>query len=740
LLALHFESRLDVIVTPVEQSNEQLTALSVSQSMSPIEIFKLVGFATGAALHLYIAWLIWNRRFGSRDKLTQPVQLITVLNLCLGIWFLGNLFITFHELLLGRERLTILLRVWDTLAMTGVALLPAALLHAHVGFWASLDGYRRLSARAVKLMSAALYSPMIFLPYAIYLINSGAYRPYLLKLRVLLIPYSIWYLLVMIISAALDWSLRERLDQRAIRERALFKRLAVLLVLNGAFEFIVIAILRAGPDNIFWILFVLSSLFPIFFVAYHVYRYRLVDVAVKDSLVYAMFAVVFIAVYTYGVRRLDQFLVARFEITPGVVEVILILGMVALAAPVVRVIDQMVHRLFTREIGLYRDVVRQVSSGAEGFGELASLVRYTEETIKRGLDLKSVRILPIASITGGPERRLAEKMIEWSADVIDTDDDLVSSGATIAYALRRENELIGLMLIAADAQPLTSEKRAILDVLASQVAVEVESCRLIEEKIQLERELVSREHLASLGQMAAQVAHEVKNPLSSIKSIAQVMREEEKLAGYDQDLSLIVSEIDRLNRTVSQLLAFSRPSHANSRPVPLSELLNVTVTLARAEAEDRGVNLRVESECEVTLDGRQAAALREALSNLVLNAVQASDAGAEVEIKASLMKAAPAKRAEVQVTSSANATLILTVTDTGPGIPQEAQQRVFEPFYSTKSRGTGLGLAIVQRRVLEIGGAIELTSPLEKGMGTSFVIIVDLDLEIRRMSETLANT
>jgi signal transduction histidine kinase/succinate dehydrogenase hydrophobic anchor subunit len=692
--------------------------------MSPIEIFKLVGFATGAALHLYIAWLIWNRRFGSRNKLTQPVQLITVLNLCLGIWFLGNLFITFHELLLGRERLTILLRVWDTLAMTGVALLPAALLHAHVGFWASIDDYRRLSARAVKLMGAALYVPMIFLPYAIYLINSGAYRPYLLKLRVLLIPYSIWYLLMMIACAVLDWSIKERLDPRAIRERTFFKRLAMLLVLNGAFEFIVIAILRAGPDNIFWILFVLSSLFPIFFVAYHVYRYKLVDVAVKDSLVYAMFAVVFIAVYTYGVRRLDQFLVARFEITPGVVEVILILGMVALAAPVVRVIDQMVHRLFSSEIGLYRDVVRQVSSGAEGFGELASLVRYTEETIRRGLDLTAVRILPIANITTAPERRLAEKMIAWSADVIDTDDDLVSSGATIAYALRRENELIGLMLIAAGTQPLTSEKRAILDVLASQVAVEVESSRLIEEKIRLERELVSREHLASLGQMAAQVAHEVKNPLSSIKSIAQVMREEQNLAGYDRDLSLIVSEIDRLNRTVSQLLAFSRPSHADSRPVALSELLNVTVTLARGEAEERSVNLRVESECEVTLDGWQASALREALTNLVINAVQASEAGAEVEIKASLTHES-AKRAQVQVNNSANATLSLTVTDNGPGIPKEAQQRVFEPFYSTKSRGTGLGLAIVQRRVIELGGSIDLISPVERSTGTSFRIVVN---------------
>ena len=144
--------------------------------MSPIQILKLVGFATGATLHLYIAWLIWNRRLGSREKLTQPVQLITILNLCLGVWFLGNLFITFHELLLGPERLTALLRAWDTLAMTGVALLPAALLHAHVGFWASLDNYQTLKPRAVRLIGAALYLPMIFLPYAIYRINTGDYR------------------------------------------------------------------------------------------------------------------------------------------------------------------------------------------------------------------------------------------------------------------------------------------------------------------------------------------------------------------------------------------------------------------------------------------------------------------------------------------------------------------------------------------------------------------------------------
>jgi signal transduction histidine kinase len=695
--------------------------------MSPLQILKLVGFATGATLHLYIAWLIWNRRLGSRDKLTQPVRLISVLNLCLSVWFLGNLLITFHQLLLGTTRLTALLRAWDTLAMIGVALLPAALIHAHAGFWASLDHYRKLKQRTVSFIGILLYLPMIFLPYAIYRINTGDYRPYMLKLRVLLIPYSIWYLLVMIASALLCWSIKDRLDSNAIRERTFFKRLAVLLVLNGAFEFVVVALLRSGPDDVPWILFILSSLFPIFFVAYHVYRYKLVDVAVRGSLVYAMFAVVFIAVYTYGVRRLDQFLVDRFEITAGVVEVILILGMVSLASPLMRVFDRVVRKLFASEIGLYRDVVRQVSSGAEGFGELASLVRYTEETIKRGLDVIRVRILSLDGPVHTSERRLAEKMIEWEADVIETDDDLEAIDATIAYALRRESELVGLMLITAEPHSLTSEKRSILDVLASQVAVEVETCRLIEEKVRLERELASRERLATLGQMAAQVAHEVKNPLSAIKSIAQVMREEKALGAYEQDLSLIVSEIDRLNRTVSQLLAFSRPSHADSQPVQLPDLINATVKLASGEATERGVELIFESKCDVTLTGAQAGALREAFSNLVLNAVQATDAGGKVIIQASVQPTSTDPRA--RTADHTSAILVLSVTDTGPGIPAEAQQRVFEPFYSTKSRGTGLGLAIVQRRVVELGGSVDITSPVEDGHGTRFRLIVPLVLD-----------
>jgi signal transduction histidine kinase len=683
--------------------------------MSLLEILKIVGFATGAALHLYIAWLIWNKRLGRQQEFTQPERAFIMIGAFMGVWFAGNLLTTLHILLIGTDRLTGWLRAWDLITTIGVALVPSAVLYAHIAFWSFLNGYRVLTPRQVRLAGVAVYAPMIALPYSMYRILTGVYRPFFEDLKPLLIPYSVWYLFALWSSAAIAWAMKRRFAPEASRERRFFERLAILLFVTGAFEFVTVGVRGAGPNDLLWVTYILLSLLPTIFIAYYVYRYKLVEVFIKGSLVYAAFAVVFITVYTYGVRRLDQFLVGREYIKqPGVIEAILILAMFALAGPVVRAIDRAVQRLFAREIGLYRDVVRQVTTGAAGFGEIESLVRYSEETICRGLDLQGVRIAPFdESLAPGPDRRLAEKMIEGDLDVIESDDDLSELGATTAYALRREGKLTGLMIITADPRTLTSEKGAVLNVLASQVAIEIESCRLVEEKVRLERELANRERLATLGQMAATVAHEVKNPLSSIKSIAQVMREEAALSEYDRDLGLIVSEIDRLNRTVSQLLAFSRPGRADANPVELGQLLDSVAALFSNEAKDRGVMINVESGDDLTLSGAEGAALREAVGNLVVNAIQATDAGGEVTVRARIDKSA--------------GRLVISVTDTGAGIPDETQRRVFEPFYTTKARGTGLGLAIVQRRAVELGGVIELTSPVRDGHGTSFQIIVPVE-------------
>ena len=293
-------------------------------------------------------------------------------------------------------------------------------------------------------------------------------------------------------------------------------------------------------------------------------------------------------------------------------------------------------------------------------------------------------------------------MLRERLDVLSDDPLVWALDVRSAWGLWRDSDLIGLMLISTDGESLDATKEAVLGVLAGQVAIAIENCRLVEEKVRLERELMKKERLAALGQMAATVAHEVKNPLSAIKSIVQVMREEEKEGPRSQDLRLIVGEVDRLSGTVTQLLSFSRPAVGESQSVTVDELTRSVVRLLEADASASGVDLRARIDGDREVPGTVGAAMREVLVNLGLNAIQATPRGGCVEI---------------DVVCAPNAVRI-DVTDTGSGVPEALRVKIREPFFTTRQRGTGLGLAIVERRVAELRGSLEIESPLGPDGGT----------------------
>ena len=260
------------------------------------------------------------------------------------------------------------------------------------------------------------------------------------------------------------------------------------------------------------------------------------------------------------------------------------------------------------------------------------------------------------------------------------------------------------MLVAAAPDALTNDVRAVLEVLAGQVAIAVEDCWLANANIQLERRLAEGERLAALGQMAATVAHEVKNPLSAIKSIAQVMSEDEGLkTQHARDLSLIVGETDRLSNSVTQLLSFASKAPPASVPCRADELLRSVAGLFRADADERKIALQATAVGDAALDGVQTAAVRDALSNLLLNALQATPAGGRVTIES----------------FCDGDGIHFAVSDSGPGITVELQARIWEPFFTTRQRGTGLGLAIVRKRMEEAGGTARLV-PSRNGKGARF--------------------
>jgi len=254
--------------------------------------------------------------------------------------------------------------------------------------------------------------------------------------------------------------------------------------------------------------------------------------------------------------------------------------------------------------------------------------------------------------------------------------------------------------------------RAVLEVLAGQIAVAIEDYRLVEENLRLERKVAEGERLAALGQMAATVAHEVKNPLSAIKSIAQVMKEDDTLKEQQaHDLGLIVGETDRLSKSVTQLLSFASKQPPASSPCRTEDLIGSVQSLFRMDAEELSLMLEVGTVVSAELDGVQSGAVRDALSNLVLNALQATPPGGTIKIES----------------VATNAEVVFSVIDEGPGIPPGMQTKIWEPFFTTRQRGTGLGLAIVRKRMEEAGGSARL-APSHNGEGARF----ELRLPIQR--------
>jgi signal transduction histidine kinase len=235
----------------------------------------------------------------------------------------------------------------------------------------------------------------------------------------------------------------------------------------------------------------------------------------------------------------------------------------------------------------------------------------------------------------------------------------------------------------------------------------------VEEKFQLERSLMAQRQLAALGNVAASIAHEVKNPLSSIRALTQLMSEDESFRDrYGQDLGYIITEIDRLNASMRQLLTFARPPSESSEEVDLSAIVSSIVGTVRAEKA--GVPLEVRDRIAPGLVLRRASSesVKQIVWNLLLNALQASDDQGSVEVVAE-----PAGRKEIR----------LSVCDEGPGIPPAIRDRIFEPYFTTRQKGSGLGLPIVEKNVLSLRGSVAVESPVASGRGARFTVILPED-------------
>lgn len=213
---------------------------------------------------------------------------------------------------------------------------------------------------------------------------------------------------------------------------------------------------------------------------------------------------------------------------------------------------------------------------------------------------------------------------------------------------------------------------------------------------QTERDALRAEQLAWVGQMAAGLAHEVRNPLMAIKLLVQAAGE--RRGGFNgRDRQVLEEEILRLEQIVSGFLDFARPPRLDPRPVDVKELAERAVDGVRARADLQSVDVRVESADGPAVASADPNQVRQVLCNLLFNALDAQPDGGSVTVR-------------VGTDASDAGSVVVAVADRGPGLPPELSERVFEPFVSTKESGLGLGLSICRRIAETHGGGLTATS------------------------------
>lgn len=225
-----------------------------------------------------------------------------------------------------------------------------------------------------------------------------------------------------------------------------------------------------------------------------------------------------------------------------------------------------------------------------------------------------------------------------------------------------------------------------------------------------QRRLAQTERLATLGELMAGVAHEVRNPLTAIRGYVQIIRQQTSLPVHQEYLSVVLKEIDSINRVIQQLLDFSRPRQSQWQQVLLNSLIEETLILVQTSGVQARIAFNFEQDKELPAIVADRELLKQVILNILINAVQAISTCGEIRIR---------------TLSYSTTQQAVIIEDNGCGIDIALQKKIFDPFFTTKASGTGLGLALSQRIINAHQGDIHVASM--PGCGATFTLILPIN-------------
>ena len=651
--------------------------MDVAYELTPLVATKLVVYTFGTLIHLFLMVLILGNR-----RLHRLEWLLFSLMSALFMWYSGNLLALNIDLRYGAGP-AVLSGVARIVSIVGFMAAVPLLVHVQTEYCAGFVPIRFWQ----RLVVACFYLPVMFCPWMVgRLLRHLGWEP-LVALGPPVRLLVLWAVAALLYVAGLNGYLyvqRRAVDPTLAKFYGYLAGLLGLLALGWAIAYLPHVLPPVGglggylPTGL-----MLVGILPSGLMGYSIFRYNFLDLRVERNVVYSVAAIFGSLIYLNFMRRVSGWLEVH-DVPAAVTEGVMIFILVVLVEPLKRLISRALHRQFVSEFEKVQKLALEIDEHAKRTGDVVSLQALVEERVPPALGLERVSLLR------GPVPRVAPDR----------------GGKCRRVPISRGGEPVAFLEVVPASGEVSGEQIAALEILADRLAAALELCRLIADKINLERELAAKEKMAFLGEMAARIAHNVKNPLSSMKTIVQLMEEDKEFPERARrDCRMLVDEIDRLNGNISQVLRYAKPARDTDRPGDLLSVVRRVAALSRMEAERRHIALEINDTGPCRVEGGEEAA-SDIVSNLLVNALEASEAGSAIRIRLARPPGLPEY-------------VELSVEDQGRGIPKDKLEKIFQPFFTTRAGGTGLGLAIVKRRLDEIGGSVECQSPVEPGNATS---------------------
>ncbi len=683
--------------------------------MTFIEIVALIGFILGSILHTVLSIFIVQRK---NKKGSELVFLFLVISVA--AWHYGNAISLFSIMLFGKN-IPVINQLSSDFAYMGMGVMPSLLLHTAILFL--LESGRKIKKKTMITIITIIYLPVIPLTLTAVRIISFEEAHVLTSVSPFVKPFIIWLLFSIFASAVISRILSAKVEE-VEEQKFHFSIFWILIFITFLVTFTVLLEGRTLPyvGEYMVLATMLSSIFPSIIFSYYVYRYNYMEFVLRRSVFYSFLAILVICFYYFGIRQLGKYLEFNYSVNAKVLEAVLIIALVYWFPKLKENIQGSTRRLFFKRIAdseyLLNDLSHQISTDL--LIDLSRLLKNIVESIKKATAIKDVNLILFkggsTQVVGGGENMLMARddlsntikyFDKGEIAVLDrheiTDASIINEMKRLemffVFPIFKDRMLTGLLTLGKSRRGmrLPTDSLEQLMIIANQISSAMAKAELIQEKLQLERKMYENEKLSSLGRLSTSVAHEVKNPLSSIKAIVQVLKEDFKNETKTQkSLSIIVEEIDRLTKVVNQLLVFAKPQGDSKTNVKISDLINKVLVVLKHEAKMNNIDIHLDMSNYLPLIVADEGSLTEVFFNIIHNAIQAMSEGGNLSIS---------------ITYEQKDNYIRVVFEnSGPGISQEDIGKIFEPFYTTKQMGTGLGLAIVKKKLEEVKGLIHVES------------------------------